>query len=373
MVLYGAVMALAGRRMSTRNARMMSEVIDVDSLASIRRMLAGIVLFTLVTEAVGAVGFYYSLRVYPDVAMGPDADLPRAGAGNAWWAAVFLAVSAYCNAGFSLFRDGIVPFAGNWAVSGIVILLVVTGGLGFPVWFELIGRLWSQLRRRRPERLSLHSRTVLIVTALLLVLGTIMYLALEWSRSMNGLPVHAKVLTAAFQSVITRTAGFNSLDYAKMAGATWLFTCVLMFIGASPGSTGGGIKTTTFAVLIAATWADLRARGRVELGSRSVSDRAVRRAVGVTLVSGGVVVLTTFALLLTEPFEALRLGFETVSALATVGLSTGITPLLTPAGKLIITVAMYFGRIGPLTLAMALASSPKPSVVGLAEERIGIG
>ncbi len=373
MVLYGAVVALAGRRMSTRSARMMSEVIDIASLASVRRLIWGIVAFTLAVESVGALGLYFSLRPFAEVAAGPGADLPRAGAGNLWWAAVFLSVSAYCNAGFSLFRDGIVPFAGNWAVSGFVMLLVIVGGMGFPVWFELLGRLWTRLRRRRPERLSLHSRTALLVSGLLLALGTVMYLLLEWSRSMSGLPLHAKVLTAAFQSVITRTAGFNSLDYSEMATATWLGACVLMFIGASPGSTGGGIKTTTLAVLVAATWADLRASGRIELGQRSLADGAARRAVGVTLISGGTVLFITFLLLCIEPFEPLRLGFEAVSALATVGLSTGITPELTPFGKTIVTAAMYLGRIGPLTLAMALASSPTPRAIALPEERIGIG
>lgn len=373
MVLYGAVVALAGRRMSTRSARMMSEVIDVASLASVRRLMLGIVAFTLFVESLGALGLHLSLRPFADVATGPDSDLPRAGAGDLWWAAIFLAVSAYCNAGFSLFRDGLVPFAGNWAVSGFVMVLVVVGGLGFPVLFELMGRGWLRLRRRRPERLSLHSRVVLVVTGALLVAGTAMYLALEWSRSMAGLPLQTKLLTAAFQSVITRTAGFNSLDYSKMSAASWLGTCVLMFIGASPGSTGGGIKTTTLAVLLAATWADLRARGRIELGRRSIVDGAARRAVGVTLISGGVVVMITFLLLLIEPFEPLRLGFEAISALATVGLSTGITSELTPFGKVIITLAMYLGRIGPLTLAMAMASNSTRRSLALPEERIGIG
>jgi trk system potassium uptake protein len=373
MALYGAVVALAGRRMSTRSARLMSEVVDVASLASVRRLLWGIIVFTLAVEGLGAVGFYCFLQPFTDVGAGPGADLPRAGAGNLWWASAFLSVSAFCNAGFSLFRDGLVPFVDNWVVSLLVMLLVVIGGLGFPVWFELLGRFWSRLRGRRAERLSLHSRTVLIVTGLLLLLGTLMYLVLEWGRSMKELPLHAKLLAAAFQSVVTRTAGFNSIDYSKMASATWLGTCVLMFIGASPGSTGGGIKTTTFAVLVAATWADLRRRGRVELGHRSIADIAVRRAVGVTLISGGALLVITFLLQLTEPFEPLRLGFEAASALATVGLSTGVTPELSAPGKLIVTTAMYLGRIGPLTLAMALASNTSPRAIGLPEERIGIG
>jgi trk system potassium uptake protein len=148
---------------------------------------------------------------------------------------------------------------------------------------------------------------------------------------------------------------------------------VLMFIGASPGSTGGGIKTTTLAVLLAATWADLRGRQRTELWRRTIAEGAARRAVGVTLVSCIMVVLTTFLLLLTEPFEPLRLVFEAVSALATVGLSTGITPELSAMGKLILTVAMFLGRIGPLTLALALTPNRASNAVALPEERIAIG
>ncbi|MGC4065177.1 MAG: potassium transporter TrkG [Polyangiaceae bacterium] len=373
MVLYGAVVSLAGRRMSTRSARMMTEVIDVDSLSSVRRLLWGILGFTFAVEALGALGLYYALLPHSEVANGFAADLPKAGAGSVAWAAIFHAISAYCNAGFSLFRDGIVPFAGSWLVSGLLMFLVVAGGLGFPVWFELLGQAWKRARRQRPDRLSLHSRVVLAVTSTLLVVGTLMFLVLEWSHSMRGLPWLTKVLTAAFQSVISRTAGFNSLDFAAMTPATWLGTCVLMYIGASPGSTGGGVKTTTMAVLIAATWADLRGGHKIELWRRSISDASARRAVGVTLISTAVVIVVTFALLLTERFDALRLLFETISALATVGLSTGITPELSTAGKLIIALAMYLGRIGPLTLALALATHRTPHSIGLPEERIGIG
>lgn len=373
MLLYGAAAALAGRRMSTRSARMMSELIDVASLSSIRRLLWGIVGFTLVVEGLGAVLLYFTLLPFPDAALGAGANSPMAGAGSIWWAAVFHSVSAYCNAGFSLFRDGITPFAGYWSVSLTLMFLVFGGGLGFPVWFELFGNLGRRILRRRPERISLHSRVVLSMSAFLLVLGTLLFLALEWKRSMSGLPVHVKMLTAAFQSVIARTAGFNTLDFSQMAHATWLSTCVLMFIGASPGSTGGGIKTTTFAVLAAATRADLTGLHRVELWRRSIANDAVRRAVGVTLISGAAVVFTTFLLMLTEPFEPLRLGFEAVSALATVGLSTGITAELSNAGKLILTVAMFLGRIGPLTLALALTTHKISRSVALPEERIGIG
>lgn len=373
MVLYGAVVALAGRRMGTRSARMMSEVIDVASLAGIRRLLWGILGFTVIVEGFGALALYYSLLPYPDVARSYLEDSAVAGSGDLWWAAIFHSISAYCNAGFCLFRDGIIPFAGNWAVSGTIMTLVIAGGLGFPVWFELLENVWFRLRRRRPARLSLHARVVLATSAVLLIAGTLVYLVLEWRHSMRELPFSTKLLTAAFQATISRTAGFNSLDFSQMLAATWLVTCVLMFIGASPGSTGGGIKTTTLAVLLAATWADLRGRQHTELWRRTITEGAARRAVGVTLVSCIMVVLTTFLLMLTEPFEALRLGFEAVSALATVGLSTGITAKLSVGGKLILTMAMFLGRIGPLTLALALTPNRATQALAFPEERIGIG
>jgi trk system potassium uptake protein TrkH len=373
MVLYGAAAALAGRRMSTKNARMLSEIVDITSLSRVRKLLFGIIGFTLVVELIGTIALYNTFRPYPQTAFGPEVNLPLAGAGSLLWASVFHSVSAFCNAGFSLFRSGISPFAADWAVSWTLMILVIIGGLGFPVCFELIGRVKTRLGGKRPERLSVHSRIVLSMSAFLLVFGTVMYLVLEWTNSMQGLPLHAKLLTAAFQSTIARTAGFNTLDYSKMASATWLFTCVLMFIGASPGSTGGGIKTTTFAVLMAATRADLKGQSRIEMWRRSVNDETVRKAVGVTLISSMVVVFITFLALMTERFDPLQLVFETVSALATVGLSTGITKELSDAGKLILTVAMYLGRIGPLTLAAALASNKIQRSISLPEERIGIG
>jgi trk system potassium uptake protein TrkH len=375
MVLYGFFAVLAGRRLSTRHATAMAELVDVNSMAELRRTLAGIVLFTLLIEAAGALVLYQAFQIDPDVLRGPEVDAAAAGAGNLWWAAVFHSVSAFCNAGFSLFRDNLMPFRGDFLVSLTIAALIVIGGLGFPVWFELFSRVVTRLRGRRPTRLSLHTRSVLVASAALILIGTLAFLILEAFHTQSGMPWWERVLTSLFQSVVTRTAGFNTLDFSAMAPATWLMTCVLMFIGASPGSTGGGIKTTTFTVLVASLRAELRGRSSANLWGRSVGPLVARKAFGVTLLSLAVVVALVFLMLLTERFDALRLTFEVVSALATVGLSTGITPELSTAGKLLIVLAMFLGRVGPLTLAIALARNQeeKAAPVELPEERIGIG
>jgi trk system potassium uptake protein TrkH len=282
-------------------------------------------------------------------------------------------VSAYCNAGFSLYHANLVPFAGSWSVSITIMVLIVVGGIGFPVCFEALDRAVRRLRRQRPDRISLHTRAVVWATGLLIAGGAVPYLLLEWNRSMRGLGFGSRILTALFQSVTTRTAGFNTLDYGAMAPATLLVTCGLMFIGGSPGSTAGGIKTTTLATLLATFRAELRRRDQVTLMGRAIPLVLQRRALGVGLLGVVAVGSFSFLLLLTEKQEPLRLVFEVVSALGTVGLSTGITPDLSVAGKLLVALAMLVGRLGPLTVMLALADRTTPSHTALPEERLGIG
>ncbi|MCC6559410.1 MAG: TrkH family potassium uptake protein [Polyangiaceae bacterium] len=372
MVLSAFFAIVAGRRLRVRSAAVMAEMIDTDSIASFRRAVSAIVLLAVVIEAAGAGALYASLSEDPDVASGPT-DSPISGAGSHWWAAVFHSVSAFCNAGFSLFRDGLVPFAESPSVSLSIMALIILGGLGFPVLDELLKAAWTRAFGRRPPRLSLHARTVLWTTAVLLAAGTMMFLVLEWSRTMRDLPVPARFLTAAFQSVTTRTAGFNTLDFGAMRASTLMCTCVLMFIGAGPGSTAGGIKITTVAVLYASLRAELRGQEAPSLLQRAIPTGTVRRATGLAFLSVVIVGAILFLLLLTERHDPMALAFETVSAFATVGLSTGITPALSVPGKLIVSAAMFAGRIGPLTLALALATRVRPVAYRLPEERVGIG
>ncbi|WP_438029844.1 TrkH family potassium uptake protein [Sorangium sp. So ce233] len=373
MVLSTFFAIVAGRKLRLRDAAVMAEMIDAESFARLRRNLAAIVLFTLGIEAVGALGLLFSFLSHHEIASGPVAGEPLSGAGDHLWAAVFHAVSAFCNAGFSLFREGLVPLVGSPAVSAVVAALVILGGLGFPVHDELLTRARLRLRGERPPRLSLHSRVVLITTAVLLVVGAAGFLLLERSRSMGGLSWPVKVLASFFQSAMTRTAGFNTIDYSLMGPATWMLTCMLMFIGGAPGSTAGGVKVTTVAALFATLRAELRGDEAPHLLGRALPAATVRRALGlaflmVLLVSGFLLVM-----LIVEPHDPMGLALETVSAFATVGLSANITPTLSAPGKLVITLAMFIGRIGPLTLAMALANQARSRCYRLPEEKVGIG
>ncbi|KYF52214.1 TrkH family potassium uptake protein, partial [Sorangium cellulosum] len=373
MVLSTFFAIVAGRKLRLRDAAVMAEMIDAESFAQLRRNVAAIVLFTLGIEAVGALALLFSFLPHPPIASGPVAGEPLSGPGDHLWAAVFHAVSAFCNAGFSLFREGLVPLVGSPAVSFVVAALVILGGLGFPVHDELLRRARLRLRGERPPRLSLHSRVVLITTAVLLVVGAAGFLSLEWRRSMGGLSWPVKVLASFFQSAMTRTAGFNTVDYGLMGPATWMLTCMLMFIGGAPGSTAGGVKVTTVAALFATVRAELRGDEAPSLLGRTLPAGTVRRALGVAflmvvLVSGFLLVMLAL-----EPYNPMGLALETVSAFATVGLSANITPSLSAPGKLVITVAMFIGRIGPLTVALALANQARARSYRLPEERVGIG
>ncbi|WP_437492045.1 TrkH family potassium uptake protein [Sorangium sp. So ce1014] len=373
MVLSTFFAIVAGRRLRLRDAAVMAEMIDADSFARLRRNVAAIVLFTLGIEAVGALALLFSFLPHHEIVSGPVAGAPLSGAGDHLWAAVFHSVSAFCNAGFSLFGGGLVPLVGSPAVSGVVSALVILGGLGFPVHEELLRRARLRLRGERPPRLSLHSRVVLLTTAVLLVVGTAGFLMLEWRRSMGGLSWPVKVLASFFQSAMTRTAGFNTVDYGLMGPATLMLVCMLMFIGGAPGSTAGGVKVTTVATLFATLRAELRGDEAPHLLGRTLPAATVRRAMGVAflmvvLVSGFLLVMLAL-----EPHSPMGLALETVSAFATVGLSANITPSLSAPGKLVITLAMFIGRIGPLTLALALANQARARSYRLPEERVGIG
>jgi len=373
MVLSGAFTILAGRHLKIRTSAVLAEMVDVESLASLRRLVVRIVVFTGIIEAVGAAALYAGFLPYPQTDLDYAPGLDLSGAGGRLWAAVFHSISAFCNAGFSVFFDGMVPFARSWSVCLTLSVLIVLGGLGFPVLDELYRRAATRLRGDRPRRASLHARVVLLTTAVLLVAGTVAYGALEWGGSMDGLAWHDKLLASLFQSVTTRTAGFNTVSFGAMGASTLMLTCVLMFLGASPGSTGGGIKTTTLAVLFATLRAEFRSLPRPRLLDRTVPAATVRRALAVTFASVGIVSIAVFGLLLLEEGDAMDLIFEGVSAFGTVGLSTGITPSLSEAGRLLVTATMFVGRIGPLTLALAVAATARRPPYELPEERVSIG
>jgi trk system potassium uptake protein TrkH len=240
MVLSAAIAIMAGQRLRLKSSAMLAEVVDGTSLATLKRTVLSICGVTLLVEALGAGALYLQWREHEVVTDSTHHTVPG---GGVWWAAVFHSVSAFCNAGLSTFSDGLLHWGGQPITLSIVGLLVVLGGLGFPVLIELSGAAWRTLRRKRRLMLSLHSRVVLRTSALLLLATTLAYVVLEWTASLSPLGYAERVVSALFQATVARSAGFNAVDIANMLPATWLFTCVAMFIGAGPGSTGGGSRS----------------------------------------------------------------------------------------------------------------------------------
>lgn len=349
-----AALALAFARDSALSTQLRyAAMLDARTLTDLRTTVQSIVVGALAIEAVGALLLWTQF-----------VDDPRAEGQSAAWLALFHAVSAFCNAGFSLFNGNLVLFADDVGVQTVIMLLIVLGGLGFPVIREVIlqlrGRAAFLLRRSsgHPERLSLASRVVLVTTAILLVAGTLLTLLFEWGgESFARLSGPERVLAALFHSVNTRTSGFCTVDLGRFGAPALLWTCVLMFIGGSPGSTAGGIKTTTLATL----WATLRGelRGREpQLAHRAIAPEVFRRATAVAAISAGIVLASLTLMTVVEAKQDfIKLLFEVCSAFGTVGLSAGITSTLSVAGKLVIILTMFVGRCGPLTIALAVASA----------------
>lgn len=370
MVLSAAIAVLAGRRFRVRSSAVLAEMVDSESLAGLRRTVVMVVTYTFIIEGAGAVLLYHEFLDHPEILARTGS--PKAGAGSAEWAAIFHAVSAFCNAGFSLTETNLMPFLSDVPLVLYVSALVVLGGIGFPVLDELSRRAFDRLRGRRPERLSLHTRVVARTTLILIVSVAIFYAVTEWNGAFAQLSVPDALLASYFHSVTNRSAGFNVVDMSAMGSASLMITCIAMFVGASPGSTGGGVKTTTLAALFATMRSELDGRP-ARLLDRQLASGVTRKATGTAVLSLGIISVGVLALFLIEKHTPLALAFEAVSAFSTTGLSTGITPSLSVPGKLVITLLMYVGRIGPLTLALALAAKPERARVSLPEERLAIG
>ena len=330
------------------------------------RILRSILVFTLSIEAIGALMMFSRF----------SHDYPAA---QAAYLAIFHSVSAFCNAGFSLFSESLINYRNDLSINLVVSLLILTGGIGFLVMSELHHKL--RFKRRGRERLSLHTKLVLSTSAILLCLSTLCFLTLEWNNSLAEVPYGQKALNAAFQAVTTRTAGFNTLQINELTNASLFLTMILMFIGACPGSTGGGVKVTTIATLVLTGTAALKGRDLPHIFKRSISRESVSKALSLTLVSLVLVSICPIVLTATElgstphtqaSGKFIELAFESASAFGTVGLSTGITPELSQAGKIVITFVMFIGRLGPLSIAFAI-SRRKEISFRYAEEKIMIG
>lgn len=288
---------------------------------------------------------------------------------TAVWHGSFHAVSAFNNAGFALYSDNLIPFNHDPYVLVPIFVAIIAGGLGFPVFYEL-RRRW-----RTPRNWSVHTRVTLIGYVGLLLAGTVAFGASEWDNEGTLAPMDpsAKLLNTVAGGIMPRTAGFNTIDYAKAHQETWAVDDVMMFIGGGSAGTSGGIKVGTFVLLAFVLWAEVRGERDVVVGKRSVPVAAQREAVTVALFAVGVVALGTMGLLAVTDYGLDRVLFEATSAFGTTGLSTGITPTLPALGQLILMVLMYLGRVGTITTASALALNSRHRHYQFPEERPIIG
>ncbi len=361
MTMATSMAFLIGKRISLRGRLVMQEALNQFTIQGVVRLTKYIIYATLCIEFLGAV--LLSFRF-----------VPMHGWSKGIFYSVFHSISAFCNAGFDVLGGGtsLMPFATDVLVNITIMFLIIVGGLGFTVILDLLQRM-----KKKHKPLSLHSRFVLFMTAILLVSGFILVFILEYSNplTLENMSFGKKVLASAFHSVTPRTAGFNTLGMAELRMPTKFLTIFYMFVGGSPGSTAGGIKTTTFGLVILLIVSLIRGKDDVEFGNRRFPIETVMRALALLGIALFLVMGVTFALSCTEtdiPF--LDILFEVVSAFGTVGLSVGCTSKLSIAGKIIITITMFFGRLGPLTIAMALAGrKTKKALYRYPEERVMVG
>lgn len=345
LVLTSVVITALGGRPSLRTESAAVGSYHVLPQVTPRRLIVDIVRFTFFFEALG------SLLLYVNWA-------PRLGWQEALWPSIFHAVSAFCNAGFSTNTLSLVEYQDSPATLVIISLLIIAGGLGFITIEELYYRVLPHNHLKAP-RLSVHSKLVLWMTLVLTLSGWVLFALLEWNGVLAELTILDKIMNAMFMSITPRTAGFNTIDYGLASDSTNFITIILMSIGGSPGSTAGGIKTTTAALLALLAWSRLRSYSTATFGYRSIPEETIQRATGIFVIGTAIIVigvlgLTTISELANDQQEFLPLLFETSSAFCTVGLSMNVTPTLSVPARWILIALMFAGRTGPLAIAAAL-------------------
>jgi trk system potassium uptake protein len=364
MTVTTFLILLIGRKFDLRQKIAIQQALDRPGISGSSQIIRSIIATTLVFELTGA---FLLMTVF----------VPQYGWNNGIWQAIFHSVSAWNNAGFSLFKDNLIGYQSSFIVVFTITGLIIFGGIGYGVILE--GYVWLRdrlLKKHNKLVFSLDFKVATSTTVVLLVVGTVALFAIELRNpdTFGNLSIFDKFLVAWFQSVTPRTAGFNTVDIGKMTTAGLFVIIALMFIGASPGGTGGGIKTTTIRVLTSCTRAILEGKEEVTLYRRRIPVSLIVKAVGVLIGSSATVIASTVLISLTDPkLEFIQIFFEVVSAFATVGLSTGITPIVTTAAKLILVGTMYIGRVGILLLMSAMLGDPKANAIHYPEENLLVG
>lgn len=364
MILTSYFFLSLGREMSIRQRMLIQESFAGDYDVNWRILVRTVINYVLVIELCGAI--ILTILFLDDFT-------PL----KAIYNGIFHSISAFCNGGISLFPDSFIHYRNNAAMNIVLIFLIVSGGIGFFVMWEI--KQWIDLRNSR-YRLSLHSKVVLITTLIMILGGTLAIWILEAGNPALGSSIYSRLWPSLFQSVTPRTAGFNTVDFSTLGNDTIMLIMFFMFVGASPGSCGGGIKTTTFAVIVMLFWSRLRGGSHANMFKRTLSSDLIGRSLGIAVAAAFILLLGNGLLMMTDSsgghFDRGRFVeffFESISALGTVGLSLGVTPLLHNGGKLIIMVLMYFGRVGVMAMFLQAVSSQKRHTIEYAEEGLMIG
>ena len=365
------VLILLGKRLSLYQVLLMQDSLNIDSLRGIVGVTKRVARFSLTIEGIGAL--LYMIRFVP--MYGPLKGL---------WYSIFTAVSAFCNAGIDLTGgDSLCGFRGDIFINLVTIGLIVIAGLGFPVWWDMITffkRIFKEKMsvRHAVRRLTLHSKLVLTMTGILVFVGALLIFIFDYHNdaSLGKLPLWEKILSAFFQSVTVRTAGFQTIPQADFSHPAQLVSMILMFIGGSPCGTAGGVKTVTVAVIILNIYANIKHRKSPEVFRRSINAAYVQKATTVFMVSSVILFVSIISLCIVMPSaDIMDVAYELTSAIGTVGLSRGLTAALTTAGKIIVILTMFAGRIGPISLALAFTVHDDTGrhIRELPEEKITVG
>jgi trk system potassium uptake protein TrkH len=358
MAFATLISLILGKRITLSERLVMQEAMNTFSLQGLVKMAKYILLFTFTIEGIGAL---ILATVF----------IPNYGLSTGIYFSVFHSISAFCNAGFDIIGEfkGLTPYADNAIIILTIGFLIISGGLGFMVWHELINY-------RDTKRLTLHSKLVLVVTGVLIFGGASLMFLFEMNNPATIAPMSfkGKILSSLFASITPRTAGFNSISTTDMSPAGRFLTIILMFIGGSPGSTAGGIKTTTAGLLIMTVISVIKGRDDTEIFERRVSKDIVYKGLTIVVISYTLVAAVSMVLTVTEPGISLEyIIYEATSAFGTVGLTLGLTTKLTSIGKAVIAFTMYCGRVGPLTIALALSRNKRSNTIKYPEDKILVG
>lgn len=355
MTMATIVSLIAGKKISLTERLIIKEQMNQETLSGLVKLIRYVVFLTFAIELLGAVFLSFSF-------------IPKYGLGKGIWFSVFHSISAFCNAGFDITGDSFMSFTGSYLTISTLSVLIIVGGIGFAVMLDIA-------KNKKWGRLGLHTKLVLTISVSLLLLGTILFFILEYSNpeTLGSMNFIEKIFAAIFASVVPRTAGFNSIDTSLMRESSAFLTIIMMFIGGSPGSTAGGIKTVTFGVILISTISIIRGNRDTEAFKKRINPEIISKSLAIVSAGMGLVIFMAFVLTITEGKEFLDVLFESASAFATVGLSRGITPELTDIGKVIIMLTMYAGRVGPLTMAFAIGYNKKHRKYRYSEGHISVG